>query len=33
MYLAGLVGLSFFLQLIVRFGTSILISLEERGVS
>ena len=33
LYLAGLIGLSFFLQLIVRFGTSILISLEERGVS
>ena len=33
LYLAGLLGLSFFLQLIVRFGTSILISLEDRGVN
>ena len=33
MYLAGLVGLSFFLQLVVRFGTTILLSLENRGVN
>ena len=33
LYLAGLLGLSFFLQMIVRFGATILISIERRGAA
>jgi hypothetical protein len=33
LYLAGLLGLSFFLQMIIRFGATILIAIERRGAA